>query len=226
MHCLLIESSLIRQWNNEKESQKDGIIVLLLIRLWGGWRGVVEVTNIVPGNFICLLTLIGYKPTVSRDILCIKINRMFPPQKMAKNVQNFICDNIQSISIIFVWEFLWFWFFGFFRFFRFFVWFRCPLSLASSQQPLGFRRQMRVLFDTLSMMPVCLFLAPLKDRVKLLSRYVLALPVKWISICLLDPPRGRSYKIALVSMSECMWQKSTSTIFTLPEARGFIIEVC
>ena len=66
----------------------------------------MEVTNIVPGNFICLLTLIGYKPTVSRDILCIKINRMFPPQKMAKNVQNFICDNIQSISIIFVWEFL------------------------------------------------------------------------------------------------------------------------
>ena len=111
---------LIPQWNNEKESQKDGIIVLLLIRLWGGWRWVVEVTNIVPGNFICLLTLIGYKPTVSRDILCIKINRMFPPQKMAKNVQNFICDNIQSISIIFEWEFLWFWFFGFFRFFRFF----------------------------------------------------------------------------------------------------------
>ena len=161
MHCLLIESSLIRQWNNEKESQKDGIIVLLLIRLWGGWRGVVEVTNIVPGNFICLLTLIGCKPTVSRDILWIKINRMFPPQKMAKNVQNFICDNIQSISIIFVWEFLWFWFFGFFRFF---VWFRCPLSLASSQQPLGFRRQMRVLLWH-SLNDACLFVpSPLKDK--------------------------------------------------------------
>ena len=88
-----------------------------------------------------------------------------------KGYLSFLCGNSCDFDFL-----------AFLAFFAFFVWFRCPLSLASSQQPLGFRRQMRVLFDTLSMMPVCLFLAPLKDRVKLLSRYVLALPVKWISM--------------------------------------------
>ena len=92
MPCLLIESSLIPQWNNEKESQKDGIIVLLF----------------------------------------------------SNHLSNHLDLGDKWGSYL-----------------------------------------------TLSMMPICLFLAPLKDRVKLLSRYILALPVKCISICLLDPPEEK-----------------------------------